>query len=126
MATLVTNKIIKLIESAEDKKRDLEDRIKNAEKTKDKHKSKFRAAEFATAAIIKDPAADSAVHLKMIASESSKMMDEDQHITELKRDLADITNKIGEIKHWTTQSEYGDDKKQAEALSYATKAFQSI
>lgn len=126
MNTRITNQILSMIDSAKDKKRNLEDRIKSVEHRKDKEKSRLHRDEALTADAMSDPNRDTAIHLKMVADDKSKVMDREHDLAELRKEHADIDKKISEMNHWTGQSEYDDETKQAEALMQATKVYQTI
>lgn len=126
MLNEVTKQIMSMVEAAEQKKRSLDDAIKRLQDKRDKDKARLVRDELALAKMTGDSEVLKGAHMRKIVEETKTVMDEDHELSDLNRKRADIDRKITEIKHWTAQSEHDDERARAEALSYASKIYNSL
>jgi hypothetical protein len=126
MVTEETKAIMAMADAADNKKRQVEDAIKQLEKKRDKDKVRLLRDELAIGQMKGESEVIKTMHIRKTVNEAKQVMDENHELAELKKKRADIEKKASEIKHWTAQSEYDDESKRREAVGLARSIFQSI
>jgi hypothetical protein len=126
MLSGATKEILNMVKRAEQKKSDLEQRLKNLEGKKKYDKQKMHTKEMLVMKTNSGESVSGADALKEIYDDKKTVMDDDHEIAEIKREIAKVDGKISEINHWTAQSEYDDESKQREAVETARSILQSI
>jgi hypothetical protein len=126
MPTDASKRIMSLLDAANQKKRSLDSAIDKLQTKRDADKARLLKDEMKLSQMSEDSQAVKTKHVRKTVNEAKEVMDEDHELAEMRKKRADIDKKIAEIQHWTSQSEYDDEQKRAEAVSYATSAYNSI
>ncbi len=125
MTSQETNEIMKLMDKAESKKSDITSRIKKAEDKKRQDEEQLHDSE---KRIVRKTAnnVNASEELAKVVHEKSQIMDDDHELAELRKNWADLNNKIAQIKQLTGQSEYEEESKRREALAQAKSLYNSL
>lgn len=126
MLSGATKEIFNMVKRAENKKSQLEQRLKNYEDKKERDKRQLRMDEMQATSSGSGISMSGDSYLSDIYEDKKIVMDDDHEIAEIKREIAKVDGKISEINHWTAQSEYEDEEKRREAVRNARDVLQSI
>mgnify|MGYP001099333166 CR=1 FL=1 len=122
-----TSEIVRMIDRAYQKKRELEKQLKKVEDRKAQDERELRRFELRV--YEKSKRNDNAfLEMAKITHEKGRIKNENKEIAKLFKRWLDVDKKIGQLQRWTKQAElYRDsEKKQRDAVSQATYVFKTL
>jgi len=126
MITEETKRIILLADTADRKKRGIDESINQLQKKIDRDRAEQLRNEAKLTKTDEELEVSRTELIRKTVDKAKQIMDQEHHLAELRKRRADIDKKASEIRHWAAQSEYDDISKRQEAVSVATRTFNSI